>query len=380
MKYVGIIAEYNPFHTGHARLLSAVRGAEAVVCVMSGNFVQRGEAAILPPAVRAEMALAAGADAVLELPFPYAAASARYFATAGVRALAGVGVDTIAFGSETGELDRLTALAEKAPDRAERKTPERGDAAAYFDTLGEDAASNDILAIEYLRAIRREAPFLTPFVLKREGTPYRAAVTTGAYPSATALREKLLQGEKIDEFLPPEARGIFAQALADYGVADTARLGDALLAFLRGSGASLARTADIAECGGGLLERLIKAAETATDYRSLCGAAATKRYTDGRIRRALLCLLAGVRTGDLSAHPAYLRLLGANARGREFLAATQRRRTVPLVTKQSEIAALGEAAKRQRALSLAADGLYAIATAHRTSPHDLQTAKPILKK
>ena len=380
MKYVGIIAEYNPFHKGHARLLSAVRGAEAVVCVMSGDFVQRGEAAILPPVVRAEMALAAGADAVLELPFPYAASSARYFATAGVRALAGVGVDTLAFGSETGELDRLTALAEKAPERAERKTPERGDAAAYFDTLGEDVTSNDILAIEYLRAIRREAPFLTPFVLKREGTPYSATVTTGEYPSATALRLALSRDEKIDEFLPPEAREIFARALSAYGVADTARLGDALLAFLRGSGALLARDADIAECGGGLLERLVKAAGSATDYQSLCGEAATKRYTDGRIRRALLCLLAGVRQADIAAHPAYLRLLGANARGREFLAATAKRRTVPVVTKQSEITALGEAAKRQRALSFAADGLYAIATGHRAKPHTLQTATPILKK
>lgn len=380
MKYVGIIAEYNPFHRGHARLLEAVRDAEAVISVMSGAFVQRGEAAVLPPHVRAEMALAAGADVVLELPFPFAAASARYFAVAGVRALAGVGVDTLAFGSETGDAAGLSALADRAPDFAERGGPEQGDAAAYFDTLGEAVSSNDILAVEYLRAVRREAPFLTPFVLKREGTPYNAAVNEGAYPGATALRAALARGEDISEGLHPDTRELFADAVMKYSIADTARLGDAMLAFLRGSGAVLAADARFAECGGGLLERLVRAAAQASDYRSLCLGAATKRYTDGRIRRALLCLLAGVRTADLTAHPAYLRLLGANARGREFLAATAKRRTVPVVTRPSDIKALGAAAERQQALSLAADGLYAIAAGGKVTPHALQTAPPVLKK
>lgn len=380
MRYVGIIAEYNPFHTGHARLLAAVREAEAVVCVMSGGFVQRGEAAILPPHIRAEMALAAGADAVLELPFPFAAASARYFATAGVRALAGIGVDTIAFGSETGDLARLEALASKAPDRALRQSPDRGDAAAYFDTLGHAVSSNDILAVEYLRAVKREAPFLTPFVLKRAGTPYRAALNEGEYPSAAALRAALAQGESIEGFLHPATVEIFDQAVKKYGVADTARLGDAMLAFLRGNGAVLAKHADIAECGGGLLERLVKAAAAATDYSSLCAQAATKRYTDGRIRRALLCLLTGATATDLSAHPAYLRLLGANAKGRAFLRTTARRRTVPVVTKPAESKLLGEAAQRARALSLAADGLYAIAAGHTITPHALQTVPPVFRK
>lgn len=380
MKYVGIIAEYNPFHTGHARLLSAVKDADAVICVMSGPFVQRGEAAVLPPHARAEMALAAGADAVLELPFPYAASSARYFATAGVRALAGVGVDTIAFGSETGDLARLTVLAEKAPERVLRESPERGDAAAYFDALGDAVSSNDILAVEYLRAIRKEAPFLTPFALKREGTPYSAIFNKGEYPSAAAIRAALACGEDVVSLLHPETVEIFTAATEKYGLADTARLGDAMLAFLRGGGASLAKGAKIAECGGGLLERLVRAAGNATDYASLCEGAATKRYTDGRIRRALLCLLAGVRASDLTAHPAYLRLLGANARGREFLAATARRRTVPVVTKPADIKALGAAAERQRTLSLVADGLYAIAAGKGMLPHTLQTAAPVLKK
>ena len=121
-----------------------------------------------------------------------------------------------------------------------------------------------------------------------------------------------------------------------------------------------------------------KAALQANDYASLCAEAATKRYTDGRIRRALLCLLAGVKREDLLAPPAYLRLLAANEKGREFLAKTEKTRTVPVVTKQAEIAALGEAAARQRALALIADSLYAICCAGRVSLHALQTARPHL--
>ena len=162
MRHVGIICEYNPFHGGHLHLIKAVRGAQTVICLMSGNFTQRGEAALLPPVARAAMAVEAGADLVLELPFPFAASSARYFATAGVRALFALGADTLAFGSECGDLARLQALAEKAPEGNCREgetllTQSTGDAAAYFEALGEAVSSNDILGIEYLRAMLREA-------------------------------------------------------------------------------------------------------------------------------------------------------------------------------------------------------------------------------
>lgn len=381
MRYVGIICEYNPLHTGHAHLLEAVKGDSVVVCVMSGNFTQRGEAAILPPATRAAMAVAAGADVVLELPFPFAAASASYFATAGVRALAGVGVDTLAFGSETGEAASLTALADRLPEGNYREgAPEsRGDAAAYFDALGGQLASNDILAVEYLRAIKREAPFLSVLPVLRDGAKYGETVLkNGEFPSATALRGALLRGEDVSCFIPPRSYPFLQEALDTCGIAETRRLGTAMLAHLRCGATSCEDSALPAACGGGLLQRLKKVAWEATDYESLCRLAATKRYTDGRIRRALLSLLAGVNEADLKAHPAYLRLLAASRRGREFLSATAKRRTVPVVTKQSEIAALGSHAARQRTLSLIADGLYAVCLDGSLSPHALQTAKPYL--
>ena len=381
MKHVGIICEYNPFHTGHARLISAVRGADTVICLMSGGFTQRGEAAILPPRTRAAMAIEAGADLVLELPFPFSASSARHFATAGVRALGALGVDTLAFGSESGDAHALLALAAKAPDGDYRRnvTQKVGDAAAYFEALGAGVSSNDILALEYLRAIKRETPFVTPFAVCREGATYRETVLkNGEFPSATALRAALLRDEDVCAYIPDEARDIFKGAISRYGIADTARLGTAMLARLRANGAEKSRFEEIADCGGGLAGRLGKAAWQAGDYQELCQEAATKRYTDGRIRRALLYLLAGVKKEDLMAHPVYLRLLAANARGREFLAVTAKTRTVHVVTKQADIAALGAPAARQHALEHVANGLFALCFDGTLTPHALETQKPYL--
>ncbi len=380
MKHVGIICEYNPFHTGHTHLINSLTGADTVICVMSGNFTQRGEAAILPPHTRAAMAIAGGADLVLELPFPFAASSARYFATAGVRALGGLGVDTLAFGSESGDLGALQELAARAPEGAYRSGDKsQGDAAAYFDALGGDLSSNDILAVEYLRAIKREAPFVTPFTVCRKGAEYRETVLKkGEHPSATALRREMAAGGDVLPHIPLKAREIFEEGVAQYGTADISRLGTAMLALLRGNGAQNAGFSRVAECGGGLLSRLAKCAFEANDYLTLCALAATKRYTNGRIRRALLYLLSGVTREDLVAHPAYLSLLAANKKGREFLAATARQRTVPVVTKQSEIATLRSAAARQRELSRVADGLYSLCFEKPLAPHTLQTKSPLL--
>lgn len=381
MRHVGIICEYNPFHTGHAHLIKSVSEAQAVVCVMSGSFTQRGEAAILPPHVRAEMAIAGGADIVLELPFPFSASSARHFATAAVRALGGLGVDTLAFGSESGDLATLQDLADRAPEGAYREATAEGecvgDAAAYFEALGGALSSNDILSVEYLRAIKREAPFVAPFTVCRKGAEYRQTVlNNGEHPSATAIRLGLAAGKDTSPFVPPEARDIFRKAVARYGTADIARLGTAMIAVLRANGVQNERLSEVAECGGGLLERLMKCSLEANDYAALCAAAATKRYTNGRIRRALLYLLSGVKKEDLIAHPSYLRLLAANERGREFLNETARRRTVPVVTKQSEIAALGQAAARQRDLARIADGLYGLCFENPLDPRRLQTEPP----
>ena len=325
------------------------------------------------------MAVAAGADLVLELPFPYAASSARYFATAGVRALAGVGVQALTFGSECADLSLLESTARRTlePSFAEafaERTPDVGDAAAHFAALGDALPSNDILAVEYIRAILDEALPLRILPVKREGASYRDDLIGEGYPSATALRRALACGEDVSAYIPNDGAEIWQKAVREYGLADTARLGSALLALLRAGHVG----EGIADCGGGLAAHLVRAAGEATDYASLCRAAATKRYTDGRIRRALLYLLAGVKREDLIAPPAYLRLLAANEKGREFLSETRKTRTVPVVTKQADVAALGESACRARTLSAVADGLFALCAEHPIPPAALSTVPPFM--
>lgn len=390
MQHVGIICEYNPFHAGHAYLLRQVREAQTVVCLMSGNFTQRGSAAVLPPHARAELALRSGADLVLELPFPYAAASARYFATAGIRALKGIGIDTLAFGSETADRTQLLAAAEKTrsaefEERVAQAMRDTGDAKAYFDALFDTRLGpNDILALEYTRAILEEKAKMEILPVKRIGARYHDKKTDSPYPSATALREKLARGEDITDDFAEELRDAWRRLLEkNVGFASTSCLGNAVLARLRAESEYAAtggeiRFSHIAECEGGLGAHLCRAAQESTDYKSLCRAAATKKYTDARIRRALLYLLAGVTRADLAAPPAYLRLLGANERGREFLANGRKTRTVPVATKPAEIAALGERAARARALAAISDGLYALCLPGDVLPASLATVPPLM--
>lgn len=385
MKHVGIICEYNPFHGGHAHLLREVREAKTVICLMSGNFTQRGEAAILPPRARAAMAVASGADLVLELSFPYAAGSARYFATAGVRALQALGADSLAFGSESADLDALLAAARRAAEqdfdeRVANGMRNRGSAALYFDALGDERVPpNDILATEYVRAILKGGERMIPHPVLRVGAGYHDLDAKDIYPSATALRARLKEEKDITELLPPTVREIWQAEVKRWGIAETERLGAPMLARLRAmDGEAFGEKAEIADCGGGLMERLIRAAADATDYQSLCRAAATKKYTDGRIRRALLYLMAGVTREDLLAPPAYLRLLAANEKGREFLSKTRKTRTVPVVTKPCDIAALGASAARARRLAAIADGLYALCLPSAITPAVLATEPPLM--
>ena len=385
MKHVGIICEYNPFHGGHAHLLREVCAAQTVICLMSGNFTQRGEAAILPPRARAAMAMAAGADLVLELPFPFAAGSARYFATAGVRALQALGADTLAFGSESADLDALHAAARRTMEqdfdqRMANGMRNRGSAALYFDALGDERVPpNDILATEYVRAVLEGGDHMVLYPVLRVGAGYHDLSESDGYPSASALRVKLSMGQDITALLPTEVREIWQAEVKRWGIAETDRLGASMLARLRAmDGEDLSEKAEIADCGGGLMERLIRAAAHATDYQSLCQAAATKKYTYGRIRRALLYLMAGVTREDLLSPPAYLRLLAANERGRAFLAETRKTRTVPVVTKPCDIAALGESAARARRLEAISNGLYALCQPHPVLPCELATLPPFM--
>lgn len=396
MKKIGIVCEYNPLHTGHATLLRQAREmGDAVVCVMSGNLVQRGEAAIADKYARAEAAIASGADLVLELPFPYAMSGASFFAKGGVSTLASVGVDTLTFGSECGDVS-LLARAASALDEAPAETADktRGSAVSHFERLsaltdGVTFSSNDILGIEYIRAIRAHGFSMTPVTIKRLGDSYRdTALGASEYASATAIRNAVFSGnaKEADRYLPTATREILAREQEAGSVpAALGNLERAILFFWRTADPAVLST--LAELGGGLAERLSWVAAKASTLGELYALAATKKYTDAHIRRAILYGMLGVRWEDLEATPAYTNLLAANKTGCETLATLRRgEQAVPILTKPSDIDVLcvkyperEGALRRAYDLSARADALYSLALPAAAPASRWLSGKPFLR-
>ena len=232
MRTAGIISEYNPFHRGHAWQICELRrrlGAEtAVVCAMSGSFVQRGDFAVMRTHARAEAAVRGGADLVLELPLPWAIASAEGFAAGGVGVLAATGaVDTLVFGSECGDTETLKAVTAALESESFAAYLRQGlqegvsfaaaREAAARKLLGEKAAvlaqPNDILGVEYCKAIARQAAALMPLALPRRGVGHDGGAAEG-FASASHIRELLINGACADEFLTPESAAICARERA----------------------------------------------------------------------------------------------------------------------------------------------------------------------
>lgn len=365
--HIAIIAEYNPFHAGHAYQIAELRkqfGKEATITVLLGGiFSQRGTPYIAPPYIRAEAAVKCGADLVLELPFPFSCAPAGIFARAGVEIAEKIGADILAFGSECGDMEILTqALARldsaemqaalaAAKDETVSKT--RLYARVYKELYGEDALSlpNDILAIEYLRAIRRSGAAIRPYTVRRVGQYHGGE---SGFASASMLRRDYA-ARGIEAFagrMPDAACEVFAKAKADgLLMPDYERLaGAVLLKFAEGK-------SDVAFSGGGLSGHIAKAAKESKSIADICQKAATARYTDAEISRCILYTLLGVRTEDLDAPVRYTRVLAMREGGRQILAAGH---AIEILTKPSAVQKLSAAARAQYVQSFYAERAYAI--------------------
>ena len=357
MKLIGVVCEYNPFHNGHARHLAQSRlltGAEGVVCVMSGDFVQRGEAAIYDKFTRAEAACRGGADLVFELPLPWSLSSAEGFARGAVGLLGALGADTLSFGAETDSLDALDALAARLLEpetvaliRAEMAADATLSFAAARERVllrlcGASArlleTPNNILAVEYCKAIRGLELNLRPFAVRRVGSAHDGA-GEGAYRSASALRALLRDGESIAAFVPEAVAAVYAaDTAAGRGVPSRELLEAALLSRLRMADA--VRFASVPDAGGGLAERLYKAVQTEASLDAVCAAVKNKRLALSRIRRAALCAALGVESGMADGVPPYARLLAATVRGRAVLSAIKKTAAVPILTRPAAVRAL----------------------------------------
>lgn len=375
MAVVGIIAEYNPFHNGHAYMLSEARkiGADGVIIAMSGNFTQRAEPAILCKRARAEMALRGGADLVLELPLPFALAGAETFANGGVRVLSALGVaDTLFFGSECGDIALLTRTAEALRDTrvntALYKTVQTGMPyaaaresavrAVYGDATADVLrAPNNTLAVEYLRALYAQNSTLCPKTLLRAGTPHDSCAPSGNYASASFLRETVRAGESCINYMPGRAAEILEEAVKSGAApADFQKLDIAILSFLRKcTPADFAVVPDVSE---GIENRILSAARTACTLQEVFDSAKTKRYTHARLRRIVLCAFLGIQKEDVQNGVQYLRVLGFSERGKALLRAARKAAKLPIVMRASDVQTLSAAAQRQFSLECIATDIF----------------------
>lgn len=360
MKTVGIITEYNPFHNGHKRQIEAVRrlfGEDvAVVSLMSGNFVQRGDFALLPKEYRAIMAIKGGADLVLELPYPFSGACAEVFADAGVSILSALGIDYLVFGSESGDTAYLEKTADNLADpvfeealaKRVQSEPSRAYAALRDEVYREmfsclpPRKPNDILGVAYLSAMAKRQSKLQAVVVKREGFETATASRAASFAS---------DGEALGMLVPQDSFDL----LQNQKLVSMKSIEKAVLAFFR-----LAEADDfeaIADLPEGLLYRLITLGKKCESLEELLASASTKVYTNARIRRAVLSCFLGVTNEMLAESPAFTRLLGATERGRAILNTTD----FPILTRAGQYRAWEDSIQKQVLFAERADSIYALA-------------------
>lgn len=355
MRAVGLITEYNPFHNGHLHHLKEslrLADAEVAVAVMSGHFLQRGEPALFDKWTRAEMALRAGVDLVVELPYPWACNSAPWFARGAVQALDALGgVEALCFGSEAGELEPLQRCAallqqrEVELDHATARLLRQGlSYPAAREQLVADwsgdaalaavlASPNNILGIAYLQALTETGSGMRPLTIPRKNAGYHDP-HPGAegIASATALRRLLAADKTIAEYLPYPLLPQVTDALAQGAVADEGHFHRLLQGRIFRGAASLQGLYLVED---GIEQRLFSAALGSGSLAGLIDGVKSRQLTRTRVQR-LLCHLfnevpAETMTASLAAGPLYLHLLAASPRGRRFLAAGRKGRRPPLL-------------------------------------------------
>ena len=360
MKTAGIVAEYNPFHRGHAYHIAQTRRAlgegGGILCVMSGNWVQRGECALTDKWTRAELAIRGGADLILELPTPWAMSTAESFARGAVELLEAAGiVDVLSFGSECGEVERLEQVAGCLDSPAYwtelSRLLRRGMTfaacrqGAVAELLGEELSSlllgpNDNLGIEYLRRLNTLRSGIRPLAISRRGTGHHGEAWEPGFASATKIRS-LLQAENWGEaacFLPKGT----VEMLRRTQLASLAQCERAVLAQLRTMEEEDWAALPDSGAAEGLPERLTRAAGRAVSLEEFYTLAKTKRYPRARLRRLAMSAFLGMKRERIPAHPSYLRVLAFNARGRGMLREMRDRCSLPILTKPAHVKRLEE--------------------------------------
>ena len=375
MKAVGLVTEYNPFHNGHLYHLNKameLTGADISVAVMSGDFVQRGEPAVLDKYTRTSMALNSGVNLVVELPVNYAVSSAENFAAGALKVLDYIKADSIAFGSESGDIERLSKLAHVLCDNedtlykeiskytangisyaaARQKTVEK---LTDKDTAAILTSSNNILAVEYLKAIIKNNYAIKPYTVQRQGDAYNDTDIRSDYASATALRGNL-KADNISKYIPVKA-GLILSSNTNYIYPDDitealfTRLLDILFASSYDKNVFIENVMKYPDVNKEIAGRLYKSAMdmiTRTvpqgaeskdngvfSFGSLCEHIKTKEVPLSRIKRALVRITLGLDKKHMEkySNAPYIRVLGFDKKGQEYLSYIRKTVEVPLITK-----------------------------------------------
>ena len=345
-RVLGIIAEYNPFHNGHMYHLQKAKeqsGAQYCICVMSGNFVQRGNTSIVNKWKKAEMALLNGVDLVIELPTIYSVASAEGFSLGAIKLLNNLKiVDAISFGTETSDfaaLNNISSIVNEEPMKYKSILNSELKKGLSFPKARENAlmlylndnkrydnilnTPNNILAIEYLKALKKIKSTIQPIPIKREKVYYNDNVIVDEFASATAIR-KLLKNEEFSEIrkVVPKSTYQILKKETELGnvVLDLSRYEKEIIYNLRRM--TVSEIAELPDVNEGLEHSLKNAANYSNDITNLINIVKTKRYTVTRIQRILICALLGITKRDVGmakkAEP-YIRVLGFNEKGKELI-------------------------------------------------------------
>ncbi len=373
MKVAGIIAEFNPFHNGHAFLVQKARemGYTHVIAVMSGNFVQRGEPAVFHHSVRTKAALENGVDLVLQLPSVYAMSGAQSFARAGAEILNGIGcIDSIVFGSECGDAVLLSETADAVyGEEIKPFLSEELNKGISFASARENAlrainpmyadiikSPNNILGVEYIAALKRIKSNVKPVTFERIGAAHDSAETDGSIAGASLIREKIRAADEWAELVPEGIKAVYESA----DIADIKRMENAVLYKIRTvSAAELSKVPDVSE---GIENRILSASKQAKSLDELYSLAKTKRYSHARIRRIIWNCVLGVTADDLELSVPYIRITGFNKKGTELIKAAKEAANLPVISKSADFSKLDETAQRVFFLECTAGDIYALCT------------------
>lgn len=365
----GIIAEFNPLHTGHKFLIDTAKKDGAVVCVISGNFVQRGDTAIAEKRIRTQMALNNGADLVLELPCYYSCSTAQNFAFGGVAILDAIGCDRLVFGSECGDTEVLNKASEilNSLDFSE-KLKQNLESGITFAAAREKAAKecglesdilnkpNNNLAVEYINAIGKLNSKMNYKTVSRKGAAHDSNEITEEFVSASLLRKKLIVGDH--DFCEKYIAKNDLKLLKRENLAEIKNIENTILGILRTKNKEdLSALPDLSE---GVENKLFSAIKVATSLEELYDTLKVKRYTHARIRRLVISAVLGADNSLFMKKPPYIRVLGFNKTGEEIIKNCAYKSKIPVIMRAKEIENLGKDAQKVFSLECTATDLYAL--------------------